>query len=155
MVKIIKWNTEEYWSGIALRNHLLKATVGKNWIKAIPIEEKNDIHVAAFDGHQVIGILIISKVDKQTAQIKQVAVNNVYQGEGVGKTLLSFAEEVIRMTHFKKVFLLGRSQAWGFYERAGYQSYGQAYYDGKILLKRYEKELAQSFTNQTRRIVHA
>ncbi|MHC5230102.1 GNAT family N-acetyltransferase [Enterococcus sp. LJL99] len=154
MVKIVKWNSEEYWAGIALRNKLLKATAGKEMIQTIPIEEKNDIHVVALDEDQVIGTLIISKVDQQSAQIKQVAVNDAYQGEGVGKKMLIFAEEVVRITRFKKVFLLGRSQAWGFYVRAGYQEFGQAYYDGKVLLKGFEKELTQNTRVKTRTIIH-
>lgn len=153
MVKIIEWNSNEYWAGIALRNQLLKATAGKEMIQSIPIEEKNDIHVVALDKDQVIGTLIISKVDQQSAQIKQVAVNNAYQGEGVGKKLLLFAEEVVRITQFKKVFLLGRSQAWGFYVRAGYQEFGQAYYDGNVLLKGFEKELIQNTRVKKRTLI--
>lgn len=154
MVKIIKWNSDEYWAGISLRNKLLKTTAKKEKILTIPIEEKNDSHVAALDGDQVIGTLIISKADQQSAQIKQVAVNNAYQGEGVGKKMLVFAERVLRITGFNKVFLLGRSQAWGFYVRAGYQEFGRAYYDGKVLLKGFEKELKYDTSVKTRTIIH-
>lgn len=141
MVNIINWNSEEYWRGIFLRNKLLKTSAGKEWIKELPVNEKYDIHIAAMIDGKVVGTLLLSKRSKTIAQIKQVAIDDRYQGFGIGKQILEFAEKTADLMNFQTVFLTGRKQAWGFYDHFGYQSIGFAYSDGQVLLKKFEKNI--------------
>lgn len=141
MVKIINWNSEEYWQGIFLRNKLLKTSAGKEWIKELPVNEKQDIHMVALVEGKVVGTLLLSKRSQTVAQIKQVAIDDRYQGFGIGKQLLEFAEKIADLMNFQTIFLTGRKQAWGFYDHFGYQSIGYAYSEGQVSLKKFEKKL--------------
>ncbi|MGX7411642.1 GNAT family N-acetyltransferase [Enterococcus caccae] len=144
-MKVVNWNSEEYWSGIELRNKLLKTSAGKEWIKNLPLDEEKDIHLAAMIDGKVVGTLLLSKKSQTTAQIKQVAISDSYQGFGLGKKLLKFAEKIAELLDFQSVYLTGRKQAWGFYDHFGYQSIGYAYSDGQVILKKFEKKL---YTNK-------
>ncbi|MGX7262905.1 GNAT family N-acetyltransferase [Enterococcus crotali] len=142
MVKIVNWNSKEYWTGIDLRNKLLKTSAGKEWIKDLPLNEKSDIHMVALIDGKVVGTLLLSRKSQTIAQIKQVAIHENYQGFGLGKQLLEFAEKVAELMYFQSVFLTGREQAWGFYDHFGYQSIGYAYSEGQVSLKKFEKNFA-------------
>lgn len=141
MVKIVNWNSEEYWAGIDLRNKLLKTSAGKEWIQDLPLNEEKDTHVAAMIDGIVVGTLLLSKKSQTIAQIKQVAINEDYQGFGIGKKLLQFAEKIAELMAFQTVILTGRKQAWGFYDHFGYQSVGHAYSDGQVTLKKFKKRI--------------
>ncbi|EOH99164.1 hypothetical protein UAY_01941 [Enterococcus moraviensis ATCC BAA-383] len=141
MVKIIDWNSEDYWIGIHLRNKLLKTSSGKEWITELPVDEKHDIHMAVMMDGAVVGTLLLSKKSQTVAQIKQVAIDDNYHGIGLGKKLLEFAEKVAELMKFQTIILTGRKQAWGFYDRFGYQSSGCEYEEGLVSLKRFEKRL--------------
>ncbi|MBO0447898.1 GNAT family N-acetyltransferase [Enterococcus ureilyticus] len=145
MVKIINWNSEAYWAGVQLRNELLKSSAGKEWIKELPLNEEKDIHMTAMIEGNVVGTLILSKKSRTIGQIKQVAINEAHQGFGIGKKLLEFAEKVAELMGCQIIILNGRMQAWGFYEHFGYQSIGQAYNDGNVVLKTFEKRI---YTNK-------
>ncbi|EOH99709.1 hypothetical protein UAW_00862 [Enterococcus haemoperoxidus ATCC BAA-382] len=150
MVKIINWNSEEYWQGIFLRNKLLKTSAGKEWIKELPVNEKQDIHMVALVEGEVVGTLLLSKRSQTVAQIKQVAIDDRYQGFGIGKQLLEFAEKMAELMNFQTIFLTGRKQAWGFYDHFGYKRIGYAYSDGQVILKKFEKRICTK--NNTRRL---
>lgn len=140
-VKIVNWNSENYWAGITLRNEILKTSSGKSWIKELPLNEKQDIHMAAIIDEKVVGILLLSKKSKAVGQIKQVAIDEHYRGLGIGRQLLEFAEKVAELMNFQSIFLTGRKQAWGFYNRFGYQSIGNSYSSGQVTLKKFEKRI--------------
>lgn len=140
-VNVINWNSEEYWRGIFLRNKLLKTSAGKEWIKELPIHEKYDLHMAAMIDGEVVGTLLLSKRSRTMAQIKQVAIDELYQGFGIGKQLLEFAEKIAELMNYQSVFLNGRKQAWGFYDHFGYQRISSAYSDGDVILKKFKKNL--------------
>ncbi|MGX7148496.1 GNAT family N-acetyltransferase [Enterococcus ureasiticus] len=124
-----------------MRNKLLKTSAGKEWIKELPVNEKHDIHIAAMVEGKVVGTLLLSKRSRTVAQIKQVAIDDQYQGFGIGKQLLEFAEKMADLMDFQTIFLTGRKQAWGFYDHFGYQSTSCAYLDGEVILKKFEKSI--------------
>lgn len=141
-IKIVAWNSQEYWQGIKLRNKYLKVSGGKQCIGTLPVEEQNDLHLIAELDSTVIGTLMLSEKNSDTLQVKQVVIAETYQGGGIGKELLFFAEELAKNLGYLSVFLTGRSQSWGFYEKFGYQGLAHPYYDGDILLKKYKKIVA-------------
>ena len=145
-LKIVQWNSKEYWAGISLRNKLLKTSAGQPWITKVPKAEKKDMHIAAFINGEVVGTLLLSKRTAAVVQIKQVAIDGVYQGFGVGKKLLGFAEKIAELLNFETVFLTGRSQAWGFYEQLGYQSLGQPYTESQLKFKKFTKGIMKEKT---------
>lgn len=150
---MINWNSKEYWEGIYLRNLLLKTSAGEPWITELPWQEREDIHLVALLNNKVVGTMLLSKIANKTVQAKQVAVSQAYQGFGIGKQLLNFAEEIALFMGIKTIFLTGRKQAWIFYELMGYQSMEKSYIKGNITLKKYYKNIEQINNQSIKQIV--
>lgn len=105
------------------------------------MSEKNNTHLVAMMNNQVIGTILLVSKKKTIVQFKQVAVDTEYQGLGIGKQLLEFAEKIACLMGFDIAFLLGRSQAWNFYELNGYKGLGDSYKEGILCFKKYYKKI--------------
>lgn len=141
-IVIIPWNSSDYWAGIQLRNRLLKTSAGENWIYELPLNEQAAIHLVAKIDEQVVGTMMVCKNSKSEVQLKQVAIDEAYQGAGIGKKMLCFAEKMAELLGFTTVYLTGRYPAWGFYERYGYHGFGGSYQKKQLVMKRFKKNIA-------------
>ncbi|MFC6346709.1 GNAT family N-acetyltransferase [Vagococcus carniphilus] len=129
----------EYWAGVQLRNELLKKTSGKELITTLPIEEKNNFHLVVIVEGEVVGTLMLSRMNQTTMRIEQVAISKKVQGQGLGITLIEYAEEFSSELGFQHVFLTGRESAWSFYEKLGYQGNDVVEMNGTIRIKEFNK----------------
>lgn len=59
--------------------------------------------------------------ENKTGQVRFMAVDDAYQGKGLGKSILSFLEEKGRELGLEKIELHARENALAFYESAGYK----------------------------------
>ncbi|MGM0166083.1 hypothetical protein IGI39_001040 [Enterococcus sp. AZ135] len=141
MFTLTKWNSTLYCEALTLRNKELKASSGKQFLLKAPRDERNDLHLIVKQEGCVVGTLLLHPISEKCVQIKQVAVDSLYQGEGLGKNLLIYAEQVARRFGFHFVFLTGRHQAWGFYEKLGYQPITDDYVEGQLIMRVYKKDL--------------
>lgn len=48
-------------------------------------------------------------------------------------------------------FLTGRKQAWGFYEKLGYQAISDDYEEGKLVMRIYKKKIRSSLEQTEKR----
>lgn len=138
---LIKWGSPIYQETIQLRNQVLTKSAGKPLINEFPIEEKEDIHLVIKREKQIIGTLLLHPCSKECIQIKQVAIAPSCQSEGLGKKLIVYAEQVARRLGYSTIFLTGRQQAWGFYEKLGYEELFEPYREKRLLLKLFKKNL--------------
>ena len=148
MFTLTRWNSPLYNEALTLRNNELKLSSGKQLLFQAPREEKNDLHLVVKRGNRVVGTLLLHPISNECAQIKQVAVDAHFQGVGLGKNLLIYAEQIARSFGFCFVFLTGRKQAWGFYEKLGYQAISDDYEEGRLVMRIYKKKI-QSSLEQT------
>lgn len=150
MFTLIRWDSPIYRETLALRNQVLKASAGKPFLTKSVVEEKHDIHLVIKIEDRVVGTLLLHPCDSNCIQIKQVALSPDVQGQGLGKKLIVYAEQVARNLNYATIFLTGRKQAWGFYEKLGYVSLMDAYQEDELLLKVFKKRMVdiRHFTNQ-------
>lgn len=141
MFTIVRWDSQTYREAIILRNELLKASAGQPYMTASPISEINDIHLVVKRNGVTVGTLLMHPCSSNCIQIKQVAIHPDYQGRSLGKRLIMYAEKVARNFNFSIIFLTGRKQAWGFYEKMGYCDLMDAYHENGLTLKVFKKEL--------------
>ena len=116
-----------------LRNRVLKESAGKAYLFEAPIEEKQDIHLVVRQGDEVVGTLLLHPVSNAFVQIKQVAIEPQTQGKSLGKNLMIYAEEIAERLGFSTIFLTGRKQAWGFYEKLAYQELPYEYQEDQLI----------------------
>ena len=55
----------------------------------------SDVYIAKQQG-KIVGVISLLPVDKQTIEIKNIAISPAYQGKGLGSWILKKAEEIAR-----------------------------------------------------------
>ena len=86
----------------------------------------NTMHLGAFANDSLVGVLtLISK--KQSVQLRGMAVLEKFQGQGIGKQLITHAEKIVRCQNTCNVWMNARLIAVPFYESFGYQKQGETF----------------------------
>ena len=79
--------------------------------------------------------------DKTTALIQRVAVLSDYQGQGLGSLIIKALEDFASEQGFLELHLHAQLAARGFYDRLGYKTYGEAFFEAGIEHIHMKKEL--------------
>ena len=135
------WGSDVYGQALILRNRLLRRPLGLCLYDEELGREKQFRHIGAFLGGSLIATLLL--VPGETAaspmHMKQVAVEEPFQRQGIGRKLLAFTESLLREEGIPGVFLHARQTAVGFYEKAGYTCQGEAFLEVGIPHRYMEK----------------
>ncbi len=90
--------------------------------------ESEEFHIAAFDGKQMLGILLLKKAtENHIIKMRQVAVADGYQGKRIGKQMIGFAENFARLKTYTRMELHARETAVPFYLKNGYTVVGERF----------------------------
>jgi predicted GNAT family N-acyltransferase len=143
-LKIIDYGTEEYQQMLRLRKDILRQPLGLNFSQEELEREKDNLLMAAFDDDKMLACCMLVEEDPQTVRLRQMAVQNDLQGQGIGKALMQFAENLARDRGYQKITMHARKNAAGFYERMGYRIIGDEFIEITIPHYLMEKSL---FTN--------
>ncbi len=128
-VKIIKTGTEEYKAMADLRMKVLLGPIGIPPSYINPEKEQSDILIAAFEGEQMIGCCILSHVDNDSVQLRQMAVDGSLQKKGVGKAIVSYAEAVSKERGYRTLMMHARDTVLEFYQKCGYEISGGQFFE--------------------------
>ena len=90
-------------------------------------KESTEIHVAAINDSEIIGILLLKPEENQKIKMRQVAVKPEWQGLGMGKKLVKFAEKVALKKGFFTIELNARNTAVYFYLSLDYNTIGNEF----------------------------
>jgi N-acetylglutamate synthase-like GNAT family acetyltransferase len=120
-LKIIDYNSEQYHQMVALRTEVLRKPLGLTYNPSDLEKEKDDILIGAFEEDRILGCCILTRLDEKTCKLRQMAVHPSMQRNGMGASIMNFAENVARDTGYSKMVLNARKTAAEFYEKLGYQ----------------------------------
>ena len=120
-IKQIDHGTNEYQQMVELRNEILRKPLGIAFDPKELSRETEDILIAAFEEDKMLGCCLLTRVDKNSVRLRQMAVQNNLQGKGVGATMLNYAENVARDAGYKNMVMHARKTAVGFYEKLDYK----------------------------------
>ncbi len=113
---IVEYGSPEYDETLQLRTEVLRKPLGLEFTEEQLAKEYTDIHLAITDASSsIIACLILTPLDNEVIKMRQVAVNFEFQGQGLGKSLVSYAEEVAKYYGFQKMELNARDTAVPFY----------------------------------------
>lgn len=112
---------------MALRRAVLRTPLGLDFSAEQLAAEAEDIHLAAFDGQNLIGTVILTPYDAATFKLRQMAVAESHRGQFVGSALLLAAEATARDHSARRIVLAARTTAEAFYARHGYTVQGDAF----------------------------
>ena len=94
--------------------------------------EKDDIendcfHVIAVDNNKVIACGRLQFNSESEAQIRYMAVEPAYEGQGIGRRIVSALEQHAAAHSRNNIVLDARENAVGFYEKLGYRVTEKSY----------------------------
>lgn len=140
-LKIIDHGSKDYQKMIDMRLAILRKPLGLDFSEEELAREKDDILIGCFEDDKLEGCCLLTKVASQTVKLRQMAVTSGLQGKGIGRVLLSFAENVARDKGFTKMAMHARKNALGFYEKLGYKVVGDEFIEVTLPHFAMEKEL--------------
>jgi GNAT superfamily N-acetyltransferase len=140
-VQLVPFGSKEYEAMKQLRIEALLSPVGIPGSYIVPGKEKDDIFIGAFENERIIGCCILTRMENEVVQLRQMAVHPDYQGKRIGAAIISFAEDVARDNGFKLLMMHARNPVIDFYKKCGYDIVGQEFFEVGMGHHRMEKSL--------------
>lgn len=139
--RIIQTGTSEYKDMIDLRMEVLLDPIGIPRSYIDPKKEEKDLLLGAFENEKLIGCCILTHRDADIVQLRQMAVDHSQQKKGIGAALVKFAEEVAKERGYRTLMMHARDTVIRFYERCGYQTDGEQFFEVGIGHHKMKKHL--------------
>jgi GNAT superfamily N-acetyltransferase len=130
--KIIPHSTKEYDQLVDLRMEILRRPLGLSFTAEQLAAEHNDVHIGAYENERPVGCCVLTHYQPGILQLRQMAITERQQSNGIGKKLLTFAEEVARKKGYDILMMHARKVATGFYEKCGYNIEGDEFIEVTI-----------------------
>ena len=140
-LKIIDHASKEYKQMVDIRKAILRKPLGLDFTPEELEREKEDILIGCFEDDKLEGCCLLTKEGVGNVRLRQMAVTSGLQGKGIGRVLMSFAENIARDKGFKIMTMHARDNAIGFYEKLGYKKIGNQFLEVTIPHFIMEKEL--------------
>ena len=140
-LKIIEHGSPEYRLMVKLRDDILRKPLGLTFAPDELEHEKENILIGAFDDDDILGCCMLVEENSATVRLRQMAVLNDLQGQGIGRALMTFAENIARDRGYKILSMHARKNATGFYEKMGYKVASDEFTEVTIPHYVMEKEL--------------
>lgn len=140
-LKLIDHGSPEYQQMVDLRFQILRKPLGLSFSEEDLAAELHDILLGCFEDDRLEACCILTKTDPKTVRLRQMAVSSNLQGKGIGRVLMSFAENVARDHGYRRLTMHARKSALGFYEKNGYRICSDEFLEVTIPHYVMEKEL--------------
>ena len=125
--KIVPFGTRAYIESVILREEVLRKPLGMKFKVEDLRDEEDQIHLTFWDNKQCIATAILKPLDKDKVQLRQMAVKEEYQGQGIGSALLAIAEKIAKNEDYKIIILDARLSAINFYKKHNYSQIGEQF----------------------------
>ncbi len=123
VVRRIEITDEKYQQVYNLREEILRKPIGlslKN--ENLATDATNAIFIAE-NVDEVIGCVMLYPIaDEEKIKLRQMAVDERWQGQGIGKMLVDAAEGYAKEQGYSAIILHARKVAEGFYQKLGYDT---------------------------------
>ena len=132
----------EYALTVALRDRVLRAPLGLTFTSAELATEAAHWHLAVWQGERLLACLVLVPLAGGEVKMRQVAVEPAWQGRGLGRQLVDFAERLAHSRGATLMTLHARATAVAFYLHLGYELVGQPFVEVTIPHQAMRKALA-------------
>ncbi len=140
-LKQIDHGSKEYQQMVQLRDEILRKPLGLSFSEEELRREADDVLLGAFDEDKILACCLLTRVDKDTVKLRQMAVQNNLQGKGIGASIMNFAESIARDKGYRNLVMHTRNSAIGFYEKFGFKVSGQEFTEVNLPHHLMEKRL--------------
>lgn len=126
---------------VDLRIQILRKPLGLSFTEEELAAENKDILLGCFEDEDLEACCMLTQTDPKTVRLRQMAVSSGLQGKGIGRVLMSFAENIARDHGYRRMTMHARKSAVGFYEKNGYSVCSDEFQEVTIPHYVMEKEL--------------
>ena len=130
--KIIEYGGAEYQKMIDLRTKILRVPLGLTFSEDFLLRDKDDILLACLKNEEMIGCCILTFIDSQIIQLRQMAILDSFQKKGIGSALIEFAEKTAKDNLATTMILHARKVVADFYLKNGYHIEGEEFLEVNI-----------------------
>ena len=133
-IRVFSYDSPEYDQELLLRDEVLRRPLGMSLKNDNLENDRVSIHIGAFDSeeNQMIGVLLLTPLENGKIKMRQVAVRQSTQRQGVGRQLVAFAEQYASENGFCEMLLHARQVAMDFYCKFGYEALGDEFFEVNI-----------------------
>jgi predicted N-acetyltransferase YhbS len=137
------FGSDLYRQALALREAILRQPLGLRLTAEELADDQLRRHFCATSHGAVVGSVSLRPLDRETIQLRQMAVAEERRRERIGAMLLGCAEEFARSAGFRLMVLNARLGAEGFYARFGYLAEGEPFDENTVPHVRMTKRLGE------------
>ena len=139
----IDFGSTRYEELVELRYKVLLEPLGLKFLDSHRDKEINYLHIGCIDNlnNTLIGGMMLIPLDNNTLRMMQVAVLDKYQGSGVGRKLVTYAEERASKSGYKKLIMHAMLNVVGFWEKLGYTQEGDIFEEKGITFAKMVKQI--------------
>ena len=139
----IAFGSSRYDELVELRYKILLEPLGLKFLDHHRAKEVNYLHIGCVESldDRLIGGLILAPVNDEEIRMMQVAVCSRYQGEGVGRDMVKYAEKRAKEAGYSKIVMHAMLSVVNFYERMGYKQEGEIFEENGITFAKMVKQL--------------
>ena len=139
--RVITHGSNAYHEMVSLRDVVLRKPLGLSFTEEYLQKEINDQLIGAYTADKLSACCILTPLNENTVQLRQMAVDNTQQGKGIGRQLINFAEQESKKNGFTQLMMHARKEAKGFYEKLGYAVQGPEFEEVGIAHYEMSKQL--------------
>ena len=139
----IEFGSSRYNELVELRYKILLQPLGLKFLDSFRPEEARYLHIGCVEmlDNKLVGGLMLAPVDDSTIRLMQVAVDTIYQGEGIGRELVKYAEKRAKEAGYSKIVMHATLFVVDFYEKMGYRAEGVVFEEQGITFLKMVKTL--------------
>lgn len=139
----IEFGSSRYNELVELRYKILLQPLGLKFLDSFRPEEARYLHIGCVEmlDNKLVGGLMLAPVDDSTIRLMQVAVDTIYQGEGIGRDLVKYAEKRAKEAGYSKIVMHAMLFVVDFYEKMGYRAEGDVFEEQGITFLKMVKDL--------------
>lgn len=126
-IRQIEYGSSDYEKELELRDEILRKPIGMSIYNDNLKGEAGDYHIGAFYQSDLVGVLVLTRLNETEIKMRQVAVKEAYRGQKAGSRLVAYSETFAGSLGYRKIVLNSRKTAVPFYERQGYEKAGNEF----------------------------
>ena len=127
-LEFIEFATPAFDEALSLRNDILRIPLNLQFEPEDIQAEWDSHHLACYNHtNDLVGCLTLKPLAKGELKMRQVAVKEDLQGQGIGKALVAWSEQFGQDQSYKKIVLHARETAVPFYKKLGYKTQGKMF----------------------------
>ena len=121
------FDSDAYRAALVLRDEVLRQPLGLRLTEADTAHDISATHLGAFIEDVLVGCVSLRVTGQRVMKLRQMAVLDTYQRQGIGRTLMEYADIVARAEGMDMIETQARLSAAGFYEGLGYVKQGDVF----------------------------